>query len=83
MAYIMLDYMKMDIDTIIAWCKEHNQVEWLKAAAAKKVVTADGKERNITFIELKREFALKFVPEIVPVAKKEKKPSMFDKIAAL
>lgn len=83
MANIMLDYMKMDIDTIIEWCKENNQVEWLKAAAAQKKIGKDGEERSITFIELKREFALKFVPEIVPVAQKKKGASMFEKIAAL
>lgn len=32
-----MDYKKMDINDIIAWCKEHGEVEWLKATAAKKV----------------------------------------------
>lgn len=32
-----MDYKKMDINDIIDWCKEHDEVEWLKATAAKKV----------------------------------------------
>lgn len=32
-----MDYKKMNIEDIIAWCKEHGEVEWLKATAAKEV----------------------------------------------
>ena len=31
-----MDYKKMDIKDIIAWCKANNQVEWLKAEVAKE-----------------------------------------------
>ena len=82
MAYIMLDYMKMDIDTIIAWCKDNNQVEWLKAKAAEKKIGKDGEERSISFVELKIDFCKEFVPEIIPKSK-PKAPNMFEKIAAL
>ena len=78
-----MDYMKMNLDDVIAWCEENNQVNWLKAEARKTKTGKDGKEKKISFIELKRNFALKFMPEIVPVAKTEKKPSMYDRIAAL
>lgn len=78
----MLDYMKMDIDTIIAWCKEENQVEWLKAKAAEKRIGKDGEERSISFVELKIDFCKKFMPEIMPKSK-PKAPNMFEKIAAL
>lgn len=77
-----MDYKKMNIDDIINWCKANNEVEWLKKEAAKKIKNEDGKERSITFIEIKRDFAAKFMPEIMPKAK-EKTISMFDKIAAL
>ena len=78
--YVM-DYKTLKIDDIITWCKANNQVEWLKAEAAKTFPTEDG-TRAITFIEIKVAFARKFMPEIMP-EKKEKKPSMFDLINAL
>lgn len=33
----MMDYKTMNIEDIINWCKENNQVAWLKAEAAKMV----------------------------------------------
>lgn len=68
----MLDYKMMDINDIINWCKENNQVEWLKAQS----------ESKPSFFVLKKAFVEKFMPEIKPV-KKEKEPTMWDKIAAL
>lgn len=32
----MKSYLDWDIDDIIAWCQENNEVAWLKATAAKK-----------------------------------------------
>ena len=32
-----MDYKNLDINGIIEWCKENNQVAWLKATASKKV----------------------------------------------
>lgn len=40
-------------------------------------------KREKPFIQLKREFCLQFMPEIVPVAKGDKKPTMYDRIAKL
>ena len=77
-----MDYMKINSDYIIDWCVKNGEVAWLKATAAKKFPTEDGKERSISFVELKLAFVEKFMPEIAP-QKKEKKPSMFDRIAAL
>ena len=31
-----MNYMKLDMDDIIAWCQENDKVEWLKKIAAKK-----------------------------------------------
>ena len=67
-----IDYKTMNLDDIIDWCKENNEVDWLKKENAKKP----------TFIQLKVAFAKKFMPEIMPKAK-EKKPSMYDIINAL
>ena len=77
-----MDYKKLNIDDIINWCVANNQVDWLKAEASRKFRNEDGTERAITFIEIKRDFAKKFMPEIMPKSK-EKKPSMFEKIKAL
>lgn len=82
-----MDYKAMKIEDIINWCKENNQVAWLKQIAAKQypVVDEEGNEtgtRNITFIELKIAFAKKFMPDILPKAK-DKKPTMFDLIKNL
>lgn len=76
-----MDYKKMTLDDIIAWCKANNQVEWLKATAAKTFPTEEG-TRKITFIEIKRAFAAMFMPEIMPKAE-PKQPSMWDRINAL
>lgn len=77
-----MDYKSMKIEDIMAWCVANKQVAWLKEEAAKTFPTADGKERKITFVELKLDFVRKFMPEIAPKAK-EKKPTMFELIAAL
>lgn len=67
-----MDYKKMTLDDIINWCVENNQVAWLKAAAKSKP----------SFLVLRKAFCEKFMPELLPT-KKEKAPSMWDKIAAL
>lgn len=73
----MLDYKNLTLDDIIEWCAENNQVDWLKRTAFKE---RNGKKP--TFFEIKKAFATKFMPEILPVAKPKAK-TMYDKIAAL
>ena len=93
-----MNFQSLKFEDIVAWCKENNQVEWLKKEAAKtfpamaksesgekiQLCEADGtpKTRRITFIELKMDFVRAFMPEIAPQPK-EKKPSMFDIINSL
>lgn len=77
-----MNYKDMRIEDIITWCQENKEVDWLKEAAAKTYKTEDGKERRISFIELKLEFVKKFMPSIAPKAQ-PKKPSMYDLIAKL
>ena len=76
-----MDYKNMKVEDIVDWCVSHNKVDWLKETAAKTFVK-DGKERRITFIELKLAFVKEFMPEIAPKSQ-PKKPSMFDIIAKL
>ena len=97
------NYKDWQLEDIIAWCKENNQVAWLKATAAKKVehkiypkvpsVSKNGKNswkqdktqpytielKPISFVELKKEFIATFIDP----TPKEKKPSMYEIIAAL
>lgn len=82
-----MNYQKMNLEDIIAWCKANNQVAWLKAENNKMfpVKDEDGNvigEREISFIELKVDFCKMFMPEIMPKAK-PKKPTMKDRINAL
>ncbi len=91
-----MDFKTMNIDDIIAWCRAHDQVDWLKAKASEKrefkvYPKVDGKTdksqpytiemRPISFIQLKSDFVEMFMPEIAPKA--TKKETMFDKIMAL
>lgn len=76
-----MNYKDMKIEDIIAWCQANKQTDWLKAQAT-KTFTKDGKERKITFIELKLAFVKEFMPEIAPKAQ-PKKPSMYELIAKL
>ncbi len=78
-----MEYKTLTIQDIINWCQENKQVAWLKAIAKKTIIDEEGNERKITFFEIKKAFAEKFMPEILPVAKKEKKPTMYDLIASL
>lgn len=81
-----MDYKKMKFNDIVEWCKANNQVEWLKKEVEIIVVDEDKDgnefERDISFIEIKRDFAEKFMPEIAP-QRKPKKPTMKDIVAAL
>ena len=76
-----MNYKDMRIEDIIEWCKANKEVDWLKDTASKTFVK-DGKERRISFIELKLEFVKKFMPEIAPKAQ-AKKPTMYELIAKL
>ena len=68
--------------------KRHTERKQVTNKNGKKVWVADKKspkvevEIPITFVEIKKDFLTKFMPEKLPVAK-EKEPTMFDLIAAL
>lgn len=77
-----MDYKTMTVNDIIEWCKANNQVEWLKKVASTPIEEEGKPARKITFIELKYNFADKFMKEILP-PKKPKKPTMFELIENL
>lgn len=73
LAYIM-DYVSEQGDEAKKWLKDlsHREVKPDK----------NGRERRISFIEIRKEFAIKYFPELAPKPK-EKKPSMYDLIDSL
>jgi hypothetical protein len=110
-----LNYEKMDINDIMDWCEENNQLEWLENLLSKKVkvkrhtervpkLDKDGNialnkkgypiyivdkkspvevvEQNISFMEVKKAFIEKFELEHIKPAKKDKAPTMLDKLKA-
>lgn len=93
-----MNFKTMNLDDIINWCQANNQIEWLKAEAARMMPCKvypkgeNGKKdksakpsvemRPITFIQIKTDFVNKFMPEIAP-QKKMRAPSMYDRIKLL
>ena len=72
------------IDVIIAYCQEKKEVDWLKACASEEVAPDKrGRIRKKSFIEIRKEFVVKFMPEFAPKYDHNNKPTMYDKIAAL
>lgn len=58
-------------------------IQWLKELAEMPVPPdKNGKERKISFIELRKEFAIKYFPDFAP-KEKVKKPTMWEQIADL
>lgn len=73
-----LDYSSMKINDIIEWCKDNNEVDWLKKTALAE--DENGKKPN--FFVIKKAFCKKFMPEIMPKGKK-KMPTMYEVIGNL
>ena len=69
-----MDYKTLNFEQIVNWCKENKQTAWLKDYA--------DANPGFSFLSLKKAFAAKFMPNIIPNAK-AKKPSMLDIIASL
>lgn len=95
----MLDYKKMTLDEIENWCEANGQLEWLADTLEKEVEVKvypkgeDGKAdkskeaktetRPISYIQVKKEFVDKFMPEIAPKRKENQKPTMKDRAKKL
>ena len=76
---------EISFDYIIDYVKEKGKADiaWLKELANSEVIDKkSGKIRNISFIEVRNQFARKYLPEIVP-APKELKPTMKERLAQL
>lgn len=70
------------LDFIIEYCKEHDEVAWLKEIAnTPNLVDKNGKARKIGFMEIRNAFAKKFFPDLIQA--KTHKKSMFDRIMEL
>lgn len=63
-------------------CKVYPKVEKDGKKVVDKTATPKEEMRPITFIQVKTDFVNKFMPEIAP-KKKEKKPTMYELVAAL
>jgi hypothetical protein len=78
-----MDFQKITYPEIEEWCIKNNQVEWLKEEAKKPYYNKEtGEARDITFVDLKLAFFYKFFPEKAP-KRKEKQPTIWERIAAL
>lgn len=75
----------ISFDYIIDFVKEKGKADiaWLKKFVDQQVVDKkSGKTRNISFVEVRNEFARKYLPEIVRPPK-EIKPTMKERLAKL
>ena len=75
----------IDFAFIIEYVKEQgpDAIQWLKDLKNKPVPPdKNGRERKISFIELRKEFVIKYFPQWAP-KKKEKKLTMWEQIDAL
>ena len=73
----------INLEVIIEYCKEKGEINWLKNTINEEVAPDKrGRNRKKSFIELRKEFVIKFMPEFAP-AGQPKKPRMYDGINAL
>ncbi|MCL2813722.1 MAG: hypothetical protein FWD23_03895 [Oscillospiraceae bacterium] len=76
---------EISFDYIVEFVQEKGaaDIAWLKEFVDSQVVDKkSGKIRNISFVEVRNEFAKKYVPEIVRPPK-ELKPTMKERLAKL
>lgn len=72
------------IDIIIEYCLANKEVEWLKDCVNENVKPdKNGHARRKSFIELRKDFVVKFMPEFAPKYESKSKVSMYDRIQAL
>lgn len=53
----------IDQDFMIEYCKEHDQIEWLKQQVQKTYTDKQGKTRKVSWIQVRKEFKAKFFPK--------------------
>ena len=75
----------IDFAFILEYVKEQgpDAIQWLKDLKNKPVPPdKNGRERKMSFIELRKEFVIKYFPKLAPKPK-EKKLTMWEQIDAL
>lgn len=77
------DVKALNIDAIIELVKAHNDVAWLQSLAQEKRTDKNGKERRISFVEVRSEVINRYdeLKDLRP--KVEKKPTFYELIAKL
>lgn len=73
------------LDYILSYVEEkgEKEIEWLNQLIDTPVPpNKKGRYRRISFMEIRKEFALRFLPEIAPKPQ-EKKPTMYERIKAM
>ena len=79
------DIKEINLAFILEYVKEQgpDAIQWLKDLKNKPVPPdKNGRERKMSFIELRKEFVIKYYPQWAPKPK-EKKPTMWEQIDAL
>lgn len=70
-------------DWLIAWAIDKKQVEWLKAEfKANSTQNDNGKMRPNIFV-IRKEWAEKFAPEMIPEKKKVNQKTLWEKVMEL
>lgn len=70
---------QIKLEHILDWCQEHDELDWLEKTAS-KTVEKDGVEKPISYIEVRKAWAQKFMPELLQKKSKKKAPTMLEKI---
>lgn len=84
MTYEINDINDINLEIIIDYCKEHGQIAWLKAEIEREVPPdKNGRPRKLSFIELRKAFAIKFMPQFAPKYESKRRKSMYELIADL
>ena len=79
------DIKEINLAFILEYVKEQGpeDIQWLKDLKNKPVPPdKNGRERKMSFIELRKEFVIKYFPKLAPTPK-EKKLTMWEQIDAL
>lgn len=65
----------IDQEFMIKYCQEHGQVEWLKEQVQKTYIDKKGKERRVSWVQVRSKFEAKFFPK--------KTTSFYDRVMGL
>lgn len=74
-----LTYRGLTFDDVVEWCKENNQIDWLKAEC-ERLIPVEGttkkgkpkKARKISLLEVMKDFVETFRKDLIPEEKPKK-----------